>query len=70
VIAGPDIEQVVLSYPDYLDLPTEPEVNYLLVPKREAIRAEMARLFGEDQLMGWYLGGEEDRPVGEPNAQP
>ncbi|HEX7197471.1 MAG TPA: LCP family protein [Candidatus Limnocylindria bacterium] len=70
VIAGPDIEQVVLSYPDYLDLPIEPEVNYLLVPKREAIRAEMARLFGEDQLMGWYLGGKEDRPVGEPNAQP
>ena len=33
VIAGPDIERVVLGYPEYVDLPTDPEVNYLLIPE-------------------------------------
>ncbi|MDQ4035121.1 MAG: LCP family protein [Chloroflexota bacterium] len=70
VIAGPDIEQVVLAHPEYVDLPTDPQVNYLLVPKREAIRDEMARLFGEDELVGWYLGSEEERPTGEPTGRP
>ena len=70
VIAGPDIEQVVLAYPEYVDLPTDPQVNYLLVPKRDAIREEMARLFGEDELVGWYLGSEDERPSGEPTGRP
>ena len=56
LIAGPDIERVVLGYPEFVDLPLEPEVNYLLIPKRDAIREEMARLFGLDELQGWYLG--------------
>ncbi len=55
LITGPDIERVVLDYPDYVDLPTNPAVNYLLRPKRAAVRAEMQRLFG-DPLDGWYLG--------------
>lgn len=70
LIAGPDIERVVLGYPEYVDLPTDPEVNYLLVPKRDAIREEMARLFGEDELSGWYLDSAEPQPVGAPGAQP
>ncbi len=69
-IAGPDIERVVLGYPEYVDLPTQPEVNYLLVPRRTAIREEMARIFGEDELSGWYLGSDDPQPIGEPAAQP
>ena len=70
LIAGPDIERIVLGYPEYVDLPTQPEVNYLLVPKRDDIREEMARIFGEDGLAGWYLGSAEPAPIGEPAAQP
>jgi len=56
LIAGPNIERVVLGYPDFVDLPVNPEENYLLTPKRDQIRDEMARLFGLDALQGWYLG--------------
>lgn len=56
LIAGPDIERVVLGYPDFVDLPIDPDTNYLLIPKRDAIRDEMERLFGADALQGWYLG--------------
>lgn len=69
LIAGPDIERVVLGYPDFVDLPLEPEVNYLLVPKRDAIREEMARLFGRGELEGWYLGSTEPGPTGDPAAE-
>lgn len=62
LITGPDIEQVVLGYPDYVDLPAQPQANYLLVPRREAIRAAMSDLFGADDLMGWYLGTPDDGP--------
>jgi LCP family protein required for cell wall assembly len=62
LIAGPDIERVVLGVPDYVDLPTNPQVNYLLVPRRDAIREEMARLFGEDELTGWYLATDAASP--------
>lgn len=55
LIAGPDIERVVLDYPEFVELPLDPAANYLLVPRREAIRAEMERLFGADALRGWYL---------------
>lgn len=68
LIAGPDIERVVLGYPDYVDLPLEPEINYLLRPKRDAIREEMARLFGRDALQGWYLGSTAPGPTGDPAA--
>nr|MBA3765062.1 LCP family protein [Actinomycetota bacterium] len=70
LIAGPDIERVVLGYPEYVNLPTQPEVNYLLVPKRDAIREEMVRIFGQDELSGWYLGGTVSQPIGEPAGQP
>ncbi len=62
IIAAPDIERVVLGYPEYVELPAEPDLNYLLVPKRDAIRKEMARIFGENELTGWYLGGTGSSP--------
>jgi LCP family protein required for cell wall assembly len=58
---SPDIHRVVLSYPEYVDPPTDPTINYLLVPKRSAVRAEMGQLFGT-QLQGWYLGTSADGP--------
>ena len=61
LVAGPDIERVVLSWPDFVDLPTQPLVNYLLVPRRDEVRAEMERLFGSD-LQGWYLGTSAEGP--------
>jgi polyisoprenyl-teichoic acid--peptidoglycan teichoic acid transferase len=57
LITGPDIERLVLDYPDYVDLPLEPDVNYLLVPRRDDVRDAMADALGEDELRGWYLGG-------------
>lgn len=55
LVTGPGIERVVLSYPGFVDLPTHPLVNYLLIPRRDEVRAEMKRLFGTE-LDGWYLG--------------
>ena len=55
LITGPDIDRVVLGHPEFVDLPVEPEVNYLLVPKRDAVREAMAEHFGRDELLGWYL---------------
>ncbi len=69
VITGPDIDRLVLSHPEFLDLPLQPDVNYLLIPKREAIRDAMAELFGEDELTGWYLAG-ADRQGTDPQPSP
>jgi LCP family protein required for cell wall assembly len=66
LITGPDIDRVVLGYPDFVELPTHPNVNYLLIPKRDAIRDEMERLFGADALRGWYLGSDAPGPNGQP----
>jgi len=69
LITGNSIERVVLAWPEFVDLPENPEVAYILVPRRDDIRAEMARLFGDENLLGWYVGttaatpseaGEED----------
>ena len=68
LVAGPDIDRVVLGLPDYVDPPIDPERNYLLVPKRSAIRSEMRKLFG-DGLQGWYVGSRDDGPA-EPSATP
>jgi len=68
LIAGPDIERVVLGHPGFVDLPAQPDVNYLLIPRREAIREEMARIFGSDELSGWYLGTDASAPGDEPAA--
>lgn len=62
LITGPDIERVVLGYPDFVDAPAQPDLNYLLVPRRDAIREEMARLIGADALVGWYLGSTASSP--------
>jgi LCP family protein required for cell wall assembly len=64
LVTAPDIDRVVLSWPDFLDLPTNPLVNYLLIPRRDDVRTEMVRLFGPD-LAGWYLGSEADGPPDE-----
>jgi LCP family protein required for cell wall assembly len=55
LITGPDIERVVLGLPEFVDPPVDPTVNYLLIPRREQVRAEMERLFGAENLEGWYL---------------
>ena len=58
----------MLGYPEFVDLPADPEVNYLLIPKRDAIREEMARIFGLENLVGWYLGSTAPGPTGDPAA--
>lgn len=68
LITGPDIERVVLGYPEFVDLPAQPDVNYLLVPRRDAIRERMADLFGRLALEGWYLGSTAPGPNAEPEA--
>lgn len=68
LIAGPDIERVVLDYPRFVELPSQPAVNYLLVPHRDAIRTEMARIFGADELTGWYIATDAAAPGDEPAA--
>lgn len=62
LITGPNIDRLVLDYPDYVDLPLQPDVNYLLIPRRDDIRDAMADTFGEDELRGWYLGTTADGP--------
>jgi len=52
----------VVLLPRFVDAPAQPEVNYLLEPRRNAIREEMERLFGADELSGWYLGTERRSP--------
>jgi LCP family protein required for cell wall assembly len=63
LITGPDIRRVVLGYPEFVDAPLEPDVNYLLIPRRDDVRAGMQLLFGPDAaLEGWYLGSESAGP--------
>lgn len=62
LVTGTEIERVVLDYPMYVELPDDPGTNYLLVPKRDVIRAKMAEVFGADELGGWYLGSDADGP--------
>ncbi len=66
LITGGSIERVVLAYPDYVDLPLDPETAYILRPRRDDIREEMARLFGEENLVGWYLGTDDPVPSEPP----
>ena len=62
LITAPDIDRVVLDYPEFVDAPSEPDVNYLLEPRRDSIREHMAGLFGADELSGWYLASERASP--------
>jgi polyisoprenyl-teichoic acid--peptidoglycan teichoic acid transferase len=55
LITGPDIRRVVLDLPRFVDPPLDPDVNYVLMPRRDDVRAEMRRLFGRGNLEGWYL---------------
>jgi LCP family protein required for cell wall assembly len=63
LVTGSDIDRVVLGLPAYVDPPLQPRVNYLLVPRREAVAAEMQRLFGAQALESWYLAGEDGPPL-------
>jgi LCP family protein required for cell wall assembly len=63
LIASGDIHRVVLGWPEYVDLPVDPENYYLLIPERDAVRAEMVRILGgEAELVGWYLGSRAEGP--------
>jgi LCP family protein required for cell wall assembly len=62
LIASGDVERVVLGWPEYVELPVDPETYYLLVPRRDAVRDEMARLLGKEPLMGWYLATDDPGP--------
>jgi polyisoprenyl-teichoic acid--peptidoglycan teichoic acid transferase len=57
LISGSHVTRVVLSLPEFATLAPNPQVNYLLIPRRGAVRTEMQSLFGADgPLKGWYLG--------------
>jgi LCP family protein required for cell wall assembly len=53
LVTGPDIERVVLGLPEFVDPPLDPQGDYLLIPRPEAVREEAERLFGPE-LSGWY----------------
>ena len=55
LIVGQDIQRYVLSLPEYTTLAPNPQVNYLLLPRRDVIRTLAHKLFGAT-LEGWYLG--------------
>lgn len=71
-IAGSKIQRVVLGLPQYVDPPVQPLVNYLLIPKPAAIRAEMLKLLGPGAaLQGWYMAGDLYPPrVATPSPEP
>jgi polyisoprenyl-teichoic acid--peptidoglycan teichoic acid transferase len=63
LIGGSQVQRVVLSLPAYTTLAPNPQINYLLEPKRTAILAEMNKLLGADvTLQGWYLGSNASGP--------
>ena len=62
LITGPGIERIVLDLPRFVDPPVNPNVNYLLIARRDDVRAEMERLFGAENLEGWYVGTRRDAP--------
>ena len=63
LITGRDIERVVLGLPKFVELPDHPELNYVLLPRRDEVRAEMERLFGSGNLQGWYLASTDAGPA-------
>ncbi len=62
LITGPDIERVVLGLPRFVVPPADPLANYVLVPRRARVRAEMERLFGADTVEGWYIATNDMGP--------
>jgi polyisoprenyl-teichoic acid--peptidoglycan teichoic acid transferase len=64
LVTGSGVERIVLGPPDFVDLPADPDANYLLIPRRDAIREEMEDVFAADRpLEGWYLGSTAERPT-------
>jgi polyisoprenyl-teichoic acid--peptidoglycan teichoic acid transferase len=64
LVTGSGVERIVLGPPQFVDLPANPDANYLLIPRREAIREEMEDVFAKDRpLEGWYLGSTAERPT-------
>jgi len=55
LITGTDIRRLVLDLPRFVDPPPDPLANYILVPRRDDLRVAMRRLFGRENLEGWYL---------------
>lgn len=62
LITGDDVDRHVLGLPEYTDPPVDPTTNYLLIPKRDAIRDLATELFGPT-LEGWYLGTDDPAPT-------
>jgi LCP family protein required for cell wall assembly len=62
LITGPDIKRVVLGLPRYVDPPLDPDTNYVLTPRRDDIRRQMRRLFGAENLQGWYVASDASGP--------
>jgi LCP family protein required for cell wall assembly len=63
LITDSKVKRVVLAYPQFVDPPVNPTINYLLIPKRDAIRREAKALFGADgPLQGWYVGSTDPVP--------
>lgn len=55
LITSNDIKRVVLGLPRFVDPPVDPQANYMLIARRDKVRAEMRRIFGREHLDGWYL---------------
>lgn len=64
LITSPDIDRVVLDLPTYVDPPINPLANYVLIPRRDNVRAKMERLFGRENLEGWYMASNAEGPQG------
>jgi LCP family protein required for cell wall assembly len=62
LITGPDIERIVLDLPRFVDPPVNPNANYMLIARRDDVREEMERLFGAENLEGWYVGTRRGGP--------
>ncbi|MEP6468479.1 MAG: LCP family protein [Chloroflexota bacterium] len=62
LITNPDINRVVLDLPTFVDPPVDPLASYKLIPRRDNIRAKMERLFGRENLEGWYMASKAEGP--------
>jgi hypothetical protein len=62
LITGEEIRRLVLDLPRFVDPPVDPLTNYMLIPRRDDLRAAMRRLFGRENLEGWYLATRDAGP--------
>jgi polyisoprenyl-teichoic acid--peptidoglycan teichoic acid transferase len=63
LITGDEIHRVVLGLPRFVDPPVDPVANYMLIARRDKVRAEMRRIFGRENLEGWYLTTDAGPPA-------